>query len=171
LSQASSASAFAFIGCTSLNLIGSRSYDSYYRHSGLGDYYRNLTMTVADTWSSKSRPSNLRYSLSEAQSSIQIYRGFYSWSAFAQTVWTCTSSGGRFTSRKIYYNRNSMDAFTDKQDQFVIAHEFGHAQGLAHNTKACATSVMHSDAWYANTGCTTVTPPWSDDVAGLDALY
>ena len=64
-----------------------------------------------------------------------------------------------------------MDSLLLWQDKFVITHEFGHAQGLAHNSLGCGRSIMYSDALVSNTACSSGNPPWSDDIAGLNALY
>lgn len=130
-------------------------------------YYTARITEAIGAWNSRSIPVTLWNHSGTTPAQVQIWDASYSWPAWAQVVYSC--SGGYFTNNSVRMeiNTRTMATLTTKEDRFVIIHEFGHALSLGHTTLGCGVSIMRSNA---NVGCSG-SPPWPDDVAGVNAKY
>lgn len=162
------AKAYNLNGCASPRLANDET--EYYRtDDGIGTYYDWVVDRAAAAWNSESVPGSLRRTSGGAQIVVNRYAFGYDW--YAVTTWACTSRGWYYGARYIDLNASAMDRVATWQDRFLVIHEFGHAMGLAHTNRVCGDSIMRSDAQVGNPNCAGSSPPWRDDVRGMNARY
>jgi len=159
------ASAYALSGCylndTSITV----------NNPGWGASYSSPTASAAGSWNSKSTPVTFTFiGSTSAQVRVTVAsRGEEYW---ARVTGTC--SGGVYTGQvRFYWNTDTTGSLTNTQRTRVAMHEFGHVQGLDHVTRSCsntnwAVMVQGTSKWACGWGGS---PPWTDDVNGVNAVY
>lgn len=158
------AAAYSFLGCKS-NAIQMNLTETYKKDSTLSSTWRSVLDVATSAWNSK--PVNGRLDTSTSIG-IPVAQGNYAWpsSRFAQMSWNC-GGAGFFTTRGIAVHTNNTAFMTTTQRRKVMVHELGHAMGLDHSS-GCGVATMQGDS---GINCSQSYGPWSDDVAGMQALY
>lgn len=115
-------------------------------------------------------PGNFLLDQSNPDPMINVRGASYSWGAWAVTSGSC--SGGTWYSNEvtIQFNQRTMGGLTAWQKQLVATHEGGHALGLNHMPDSCGSNKAVMQQHEGKFRCGS-TPPWQDDINGINALY
>jgi hypothetical protein len=68
------------------------------------------------------------------------------------------------------FNDRLMAGLTDRERWIVAVHELGHSYGIDHVAMSCAGRPSVMEQGRAKFGCPG-TPPWADDVIGVNNIY
>jgi hypothetical protein len=146
------------VGLTSsYTLIGLRWQYSPVTYLSYSGYTESLS--AVESWNAVSN-CKFRADYAHAVSEYRTYRSDVAWDGL--TTWT--GNGQYFTSALIYLNDYYLRNYNSIVRQGVIAHEYGHVQGLGHSVPG-TLMVAYTDQ--RGSICT----PQEDDINGVRYLY
>lgn len=170
-------------------LISSISVTSVYAYSKFGGKWSSSSIKYAiDAPTSYVAPiedaakmwtNNTNVTLTRNNSSdINVYADYYgnvSWNGTSRMNGG-TDFSGKYSYGYIMINQTYVDKYTNLQEKLIVAHEFGHELGLAHNMKNNAVLMYGTSAGgdvftaYSNNS-SLATKPASDDINGVNSIY
>jgi hypothetical protein len=136
----------------------------------VGEDNQDIINRAGEAWNRKQDVIRWGFAQSARYPHVIVRDGEYAspWSALVS--WVCVN--GHFCSEEveITINDRAMNraGYDERQRQFVLTHELGHAAGLDHLDLACGRSIMD------RCSCTDSDfrdPPWWDDIRALQQLY
>lgn len=132
--------------------------------------YQNHTHAAAGNWNASTAAGT--FTTAASANDVIVSDGAYAGSWWAQVAWTgCNPVWGSNTTW-LSYDTTDMSSLTTNQKRIVGTHELGHSLGLGdlgpRSLCAATPEVMYQGS--GKFGCVG-TPPWPEDVAGVNAIY
>lgn len=136
--------------------------------SRLTTTYQNALGAGMNRWNDSSAAGSFRFVSSGANIDAWVLDSTEDW--WAETSGTCTSQSYWSATVQMQFNDRKMAGFTVRQKWVVATHELGHAYGLGHVNMNCAGRPSVMEQGEDKFGCPG-TPPWADDVIGVNNIY
>lgn len=130
--------------------------------------HRYALVDAANRWNRTPAPG--AFSVSQTGANIRGWTEYSSETYWAVTVGSCGSDIYWDTTVDIWFNSRTFDALSTYQKSVVAVHELGHAYGLAHVQMNCGGRPSVMEQGEEKFGC-PLTPPWNDDVIGVQNIY
>lgn len=162
--------AYAFRGCKWGGSFGSSSILKYH-YSSVTSAWITAFNQGQYAWDTKSVPGS--FGETTSSTSMNLLVRDYSMSSDAWGLASSPCTGGTY-SNNLTVDFNSSASLAAASKKLVVIHELGHAYGLGHVSNSCSDqhvgpAIMKSDATVLNQ-CGG-SPPYADDVNGVNALY
>lgn len=165
------AQAYAFTGCKFQNAPNRQSITSAY--TGSNQAYRDLANWGRGYWNNSAQTQTLFTDVTFTPQ-VQIFEQNDGDTEFSGiTRYNCAS--GVFSGIvRVNLNTFYTNGYNPYLNSWVMNHELGHAQGLAHAGRLCNSPPPQAAIMINSTSAQTLcgwVAPQSDDVAGINALY
>ncbi|BCJ52653.1 hypothetical protein Asp14428_41280 [Actinoplanes sp. NBRC 14428] len=130
--------------------------------------YHDALGAGMNRWNATSAPGVFQFA--DRGANIEAWTIYSAEDWWAETGAPCNSQRYWTSTVQMNFNDRMMAGFSVREKWVVATHELGHAYGLGHVEMSCAGRPSVMEQGTDKFGCPG-TPPWADDVVGVDNIY
>lgn len=142
-----------------------------YRYYDVGSTWNVAFSNAQSAWDVTSAAGVFTYAPSDGDPMVSVNDGSYADGWWATTSWVCSLASYLGNEVDIYFDTVTTAELTTYGRKLVAEHELGHAYGLDHTSVTCDSVLKAVMQPGGNKFTCSGTPPWPDDVNGVNAKY